>query len=128
MYIMTSFHKPCNKVIHKLILDFSLTFLLTIPSILPCALSVKSLTLDQPWKHKITLQNLTTMITFPTMGQFTLMVRTHRLSYLSVTYPTHLVTYGLYNYLGVLIRNLPIYPKAMYSSPTYLSMGHLGTT
>jgi hypothetical protein len=52
----------------------------------------------------------------------------HRLSYLWVTYPTHLVTYGLYNYLGVLIRNLPIYPKAMHGSPTYLSMGHLGTT
>jgi hypothetical protein len=75
------------------------------------------------------------MVTFPTMGQFTFMAKdqgeigkAHRPSYLWVTYPTHRVTYGLHNYLRVLIHNLPIYPKAIYRLLTYLSMGRLGAT
>jgi len=121
-----------NKVVHRVILGFSL--LRTVPLIHKVAKR-----LDQPWKHRITLQTLTTMVTFLTTGQFTFMAtdqgqggeigKAHVPSYLWATYSptllkflpmgylltylTQILTYGLPTYLRVLIGHLLIYPWAI---------------
>jgi hypothetical protein len=87
--------------------------------------------LEQPWKHRITLQNLTTMVTFLTMAWFTFMAtdqdsggeigKAHQPSFLWATYLPYPPCYLWATYLLKSTHRPPTYLPKSYLWSTYLS-------